>query len=89
MRYVERLKSYLRQYARDHETFEIMMPLRETPSPDLYKRAEDLGITGVMVSPWSWGQAIHAVDHSSLREPAERYREPIERFAEEIISKCR
>jgi hypothetical protein len=56
-----------------------MLALLEPPSPDLYKRAEDIGITAVMCAPWA-GLDLRAGD-------AERFREPIERFAETIIEK--
>ena len=41
-----------REYGRDSEPFDIMLALLEPPSPDLYKRAEDVGITAVMCAPW-------------------------------------
>ena len=56
-----------------------MLGLLEPPSPDLYKRAEDVGITVVMCAPWA-GLDLPSGD-------AERFREPIERFAETIIEK--
>jgi hypothetical protein len=52
-----------------------MLALIEMPSVDLYRRAEDLGITAVMCAPW-----IGAEDG---------YRASIERFAETVIEKCR
>ena len=33
--------------------FDILPALMEPPSADLYRRAEDLGVTGVMCSPWA------------------------------------
>ncbi|KUH98222.1 LLM class F420-dependent oxidoreductase [Mycolicibacterium acapulense] len=79
--YARKLRSLLREYGRENEPFGIMLALLEPPSPDLYKRAEDAGITAVMCSPWM-GMDL---------EPGgvERYREPIERFAETIIAKVR
>ena len=59
-----------------------MLALLEPPSPDLYKRAEEIGITAVMCSPWG-GIEMPGPDD------VERYREPIERFAENIIGKVR
>ncbi|WP_369974130.1 hypothetical protein [Mycobacterium sp. 3519A] len=53
----------------------------EPPTPDLYKRAEDAGITAVMAAPWM-GAELPAGG-------VERYREPIERFAETVIAKVR
>ncbi len=79
--YAEKLRALLREYGRENEPFDIMLALLEPPSPDLYKRAEDAGITAVMCSPWM-GMDL---------EPGgvERYREPIERFAETVIAKVR
>lgn len=73
--YVQKLTALRREYGRDGEPFEIMLALIELPSVDLYRRAEDLGITAVMCAPW-----IGAADG---------YRPSIERFAETIIEKCR
>jgi hypothetical protein len=56
-----------------------VLALLEPPSPDLYKRAEDIGITAVMCTPW--------VGMDLAPGGPERIREPIERFAETIIEK--
>ena len=79
--YAQKLRALRRKYGREGEPFDIMLALLEPPSPDLYKRAEDAGITAVMCSPWM-GMDL---------EPGgvERYREPIEQFAETIIAKVR
>jgi hypothetical protein len=49
--YVQKPAALRRQYGRENEPFEIMLALLEPPSPDLYKRAEDIGITAVMCAP--------------------------------------
>lgn len=79
--YVEKLTALRREYGRENERFDILLALLEPPSVDLYKRAEDIGITSVMCSPW-FGQVSDSGDIG-------RYREPIERFAEDIIDKMR
>jgi alkanesulfonate monooxygenase SsuD/methylene tetrahydromethanopterin reductase-like flavin-dependent oxidoreductase (luciferase family) len=79
--YVQKLNSLRREYGRDSEPFDIMLALLEPPTPDLYKRAEDAGITAVMCVPWS-GAEQPGGDVARLREP-------IERFAENIIGKVR
>ena len=43
--YVQKLAALRRQYGREDEPFEIMLALLEPPSRDLYKRAEEIGIT--------------------------------------------
>jgi alkanesulfonate monooxygenase SsuD/methylene tetrahydromethanopterin reductase-like flavin-dependent oxidoreductase (luciferase family) len=79
--YVHELQKLRREYGRDTESFDIMLALLEPPSPDLYKRAADAGITAVMCSPWA-GVDVGSGD-------VERFRGPIERFAEDIIEKVR
>ena len=81
VRYVEKLTALRREYGRETEPFDILLALLEPPTPDLYKRAEEVGITQVMSAPWM------GVDLPP--GGVERYREPIERFAETIIEKVR
>src|ERR1700751_2933716 len=71
---VQQLTALRREYGRQDEPFEIMLALLEPPSVDLYRRAEDLGITAVMCAPWAGGQD---------------YRPSIERFAQTVIEKFR
>ncbi len=52
----DKLTKLRREYGRDSEPFDIMLALLEPPSPDLYKRAEDAGITAVMCGPWVGGR---------------------------------
>jgi alkanesulfonate monooxygenase SsuD/methylene tetrahydromethanopterin reductase-like flavin-dependent oxidoreductase (luciferase family) len=79
--YVEKLDALRREYGRQNEPFDILLALLEPPTPDLYRRAEDIGITQVMSAPWM-GTELPPGD-------VERYRAPIERFAETIIDKVR
>jgi probable F420-dependent oxidoreductase len=74
--YVQKLTALRRDYGRHDEPFEIMLALLDTPSADLYRRAEDLGITAVMCAPWAGAEDVE-------------YRAAIERFAETVIAKCR
>jgi probable F420-dependent oxidoreductase len=80
VRYAERLRVLRREYGREGAPFDIMLALMEPPSVDLFKRAEDVGITAVMCRPWTGLEGASDV---------EAYREPIERFAETIIGKVR
>lgn len=79
--YAARLHALRREFGRGDEPFEVLLALMEPPSVDLYRRAEEAGITAVMCAPWA-GQDVGdgGVD---------RYRGPIEQFAETIIEKCR
>ncbi|ULN50050.1 TIGR03619 family F420-dependent LLM class oxidoreductase [Mycolicibacterium goodii] len=76
--YAKRLAELRREYGREHEPFEILLALLDPPSPDLYKRAEDVGITAVMVAPW-----LAMPDGAT---GADRFRGPIERFAESVMA---
>ena len=80
--YVERLKALRREYGRGEEAFEILLALMDPPTADLYKRAEDIGITAVMAAPWMGAKGVDPTDVQSFRAP-------IERFAESVIAKVR
>ena len=83
--HVQRLTTLRREYGRHSEPFDIMLALLEPPSPDLFRRAEDLGVTAVMCAPWAGSdETPNAADES-----VERYRPAIERFAETVIASCR
>jgi alkanesulfonate monooxygenase SsuD/methylene tetrahydromethanopterin reductase-like flavin-dependent oxidoreductase (luciferase family) len=79
--YVEKLKKLRHEHGREHEPFDILLALLEPPTPDLYKRAQDAGITAVMSAPRMGAELADG--------GPERFREPIERFAETIIAKVR
>ncbi len=79
--YARRLRELRREYGRENEPFDILLALLEPPSVDVYRRAEDAGITQVMVRPW------FGMDTGTAG--AEAYRRSIEEFAENIIEKCR
>lgn len=79
---VDRLQGFRREMGRAGEPFEILLALLDAPSIDLYRRAEDIGVTAVMCAPWM---------QPGLAAPtgADRYREGIERFAESVIARFR
>jgi probable F420-dependent oxidoreductase len=79
--FADRLTKLRREYGRENEPFDILVALLEPPTPDLYKRADDAGITQVMVAPWMGAELPTG--------GVERFREPIERFADTIIAKVR
>ena len=82
VRYVERLQGLRREYGRADEPFDIMLAFMEAQTPDLYKRAEDIGITAVMCAPW---MGADGVDPANV----ESFRAPIERFAESVVAAVR
>jgi probable F420-dependent oxidoreductase len=77
---IGRLQTYRREFGRDTEPFEIIIALRDKPSVDLYRRAEDIGVTGVMCAPWAGADPSGGPD---------RFLAPIQRFADEIMAHCR
>ncbi|KWX68451.1 TIGR03619 family F420-dependent LLM class oxidoreductase [Mycobacterium sp. NAZ190054] len=80
--YAGRLTELRREYGRADEPFEVLLALMEPPTPELYLRAEEAGITSVMVAPW-----LGAEDGGP--RGVERFRKPIEQFAETVIAKVR
>jgi hypothetical protein len=80
--YVERLQALRREYGRADEPFEILVALLEMPTADLYKRAEDIGITAVMCAPWIGAAGVDPNDVTTFRGP-------VERFANDVIAKFR
>ena len=80
--YVERLHALRREYGRGDEPFEILLALMDAPTADLYKRAEDIGVTAVMAAPWIGAQGVDPTDVTSFRGP-------IERFAETVMAAVR
>ena len=88
-RYVKTLAAYRHEYDRDDAPFDILLALLDPPTRELYQRAAEVGVTGVMCAPWASVDDIHEGHHDSLKQPAERYRAAIEDFAERIVAKCR
>lgn len=77
VRHVDRLTALRREYGRADEPFEVLLALLDPPSVQLYQRAEEAGITAVMVAPWAAGNT------------AEDQRGATMRFADTIIGRFR
>lgn len=88
-RYIKQLQAYRHEYGCEHTPFDVILALTDPPSPELYRRAEEIGVTGVMCAPWIGVEDVHAGEHAALKQPAERYRRSIEQFAEDIVAKVR
>lgn len=67
---------------RANEPFEIIAALAALPDPDLYKRFEDLGVSGVMQAPW----ITRAVGKDRFGYDADHVRTSMERFAETYLT---
>lgn len=84
---VTTLNAHRRSYGRDNEPFDIMLAIRDAPSVEMFTRAEDIGVTAVMCSPWAMADEVASGAHDGFKLPADRYRAPIELFAETILAK--
>lgn len=74
VRHVDRLSDLRREYGRAEQPFEVFVALLDPPSVELYQRAEEAGITAVMVAPWAMAQDR---------------RDATMRFADKVISRFR
>ncbi|WP_304112656.1 TIGR03619 family F420-dependent LLM class oxidoreductase [Mycolicibacterium bacteremicum] len=74
VRHVDRLSALRREYGRAEQPFEVLLALLDPPSVELYQRAEEAGITAVMVAPWA---------------VADDRRDATMRFADKVISRFR
>lgn len=89
--YARRLTALRREYGRGDEPFEILLALMEPPKPELYARAEEVGITSVMCAPWIGRDRTDGTNRtpSDDNPGVERFRAPIEQFAETVIARVR
>ena len=76
---IDTLRTLRREYGRHNDTFQIMLALTEPLSADLLRRAEDIGVTALMCSPWASAGA------TALPAGIDQYRIAIERFAETVM----
>jgi probable F420-dependent oxidoreductase len=59
--------------------FSAVVPLTDAFDPDGYRRAEDIGVTHVLTTPWS----LYGGSHRSLADK----RDGLKRFADDVIAK--
>ena len=77
----ERLQELRKQEGREHLPFDIMFPIAATPSPDLYRRLEDQGVTSTTSSPFSYSVGP--------RSTLDQKRRLLEDYAENVIRKMK
>ncbi|MFI6326103.1 TIGR03619 family F420-dependent LLM class oxidoreductase [Nonomuraea sp. NPDC050556] len=75
------LEGYLKEYGRG--PIDIIAPVAALPSPEVYRRLADKGVTGTMAAPWWLASPEEKARYGSL----DLKRITMERFAEEIITK--
>jgi probable F420-dependent oxidoreductase len=70
---VARMRHHLEQAGRSREGFEIFIALMAKPTPDLFHRFEDEGVTSVVVAPWMLSpEATFDARRASMEKFAER-----------------
>ena len=84
---VTTLNALRRGYGRNNEPFDITLAIRDVPTLDMFRRAEDIGVTAMMCSPWAMADDVASGAHDGFKLAADRYREPIERFADTVLAK--
>jgi len=78
---VDRLRALRAEGGRSGEPFEIVMALTAPPDPDLLRRLEDRGVTGIVSYPLSY-----VLGPGSTLEAK---REALERYANDVIARTR
>jgi probable F420-dependent oxidoreductase len=69
------------EYGRSAEPFSAVVPLTDAFDPDRYRRAEDVGVTHALTTPWM----LYGGSHRSLVDK----RDGLRRFADDVIAKMR
>lgn len=80
---LEEMQRLRRAVGRDHDPFEVIVALHAPPDVDLYRRFEDLGVTGVIAAPW----LSRAASEDQYGYDADHVVASIERFGEDIVAK--
>jgi probable F420-dependent oxidoreductase len=68
------------------EPYEIIVGVMARPDPELCRRLEDEGVTGLICAPWMMGKAD--AEAATRLESIEAKRDAIARFAEHVIAKA-
>ncbi|MGH7338651.1 MAG: LLM class F420-dependent oxidoreductase, partial [Myxococcota bacterium] len=63
------------------EPFSAVVPLTDAFDPDGYRRAEEVGVSHVLTTPWTF----YGGSHRSLTDK----RDGLRRFADDVIAKMR
>jgi probable F420-dependent oxidoreductase len=80
---LRRIDAELAAAGRSEVPFKKVLSLYDPPSPDLYRRFEELGVTGLICAPWM----VADVTRGNFNSPAETKLAAMERFAEDIIQR--
>ena len=77
---IERIRSYRREFGRDHLSFDVMSTPSDVFDPTGYRRLEAQGVTHIIAQPW---QSYYpgTVDLATQQES-------VRRFADDVIARC-
>lgn len=82
--WAQRLRAQRARSGRADEPFTILTAVGEHLTPDLVRRLEDAGVSGLMCAPWMTAEVIAGNFRSSLDVKVRA----IEQFAEDVIAKA-
>ncbi|GAB3667099.1 TIGR03619 family F420-dependent LLM class oxidoreductase [Actinocorallia lasiicapitis] len=80
---LQRLELHLKDNGRTLADFKVVAPIGKRPSPDLYRKWHDRGVTGTMAAPWWFPSDEEKSRHTGLDLKIAT----LERFATEIIDR--
>ncbi len=89
--YLGKLRAMLAAEGRANDPFEVVIALLAVPTPELCRKWEDKGVTGLMCVPWmnmeneGFSENVAEVQNTTALE---RKREAIMRFADDVIAPC-
>ncbi len=83
------LNTLRREFGREKEPFDIMLHCPDAQTADDIHRLEDLGVTDLQVTPWTYyaEQADPGVAAMRVQPPLAAKLEAIKRYGEEVIAK--
>jgi probable F420-dependent oxidoreductase len=77
---IEKLRGYRREYGRQNQDFDTIVPVMALPDAELFRRLQDAGVNGMVSFPPC--QAL------GPRSSLDQKRQMLERYANDIIAKC-
>ncbi len=77
--HIAAIRRYRVEFGRSPDPLTAVVPLLDAFEPDGYRRAEDVGVTHVLTTPW----VIYGGSHRSLADK----RDGLRRFADDVIAK--
>lgn len=80
---LDRLDKEFEEIGRSRDGFQTAIALLDPPSPDLYKRFQDRGVTAVVCAPWM----LASQTHGSFKSPVKAKIDAMRMFADQIIDK--